>query len=51
MIYVAAIIAALALMFGLLRFSMWLTDRKSNQALAKRLPDASHINGPEQRNS
>ena len=40
----AAIVAGLVLVFGLLRVSIWLTDRKSRDELAGRNPDGSLVN-------
>ena len=39
-----AIVAGLVLVFGLLRVSIWLTDRKSSDELVARNPDGSLVN-------
>ena len=44
LIALAAVIAAIALIVGGIRISMWLTDRKSSNALKQERPDASSIN-------
>ena len=40
----SAVAVALLFIFGASRMSMWMTDRKSNEALKRRIPDASSVN-------
>ena len=44
LISLAAAVAALVLIVGGVRLSMWLTHRKSSEAFKKERPDASSIN-------
>jgi hypothetical protein len=44
LISLAAVVVALVVIVGGVRLSIWLTDRKSNEALKKERPDASSIN-------
>lgn len=43
MSYFFGALAAIMLIVGLFRVSLWLTERKSTEELKKRLPDASDI--------
>jgi len=44
LIALTAVVAAFALIVGIVRFSMWLTDRKSTEELKRQIPDASSSN-------
>ncbi len=44
LIALAAVVAALALIIGSIRLSMWLTHRKSSAELKRRVPDGSSSN-------
>jgi hypothetical protein len=45
MSYVAVAVGTLAVLFGVFRLSLWLTDRKMSAQLAKTRPDGSASNG------
>ena len=44
LIALAAVVTALALIIGIHRISMWLTNRKSSKDFKKERPDATSIN-------